>query len=344
MPEMGMIEAMPANLTPDFRLAEEKYKKAESIEEKIAALEEMLAKVPKHKGTEKIQADIKSKLAKCKKQAETKGGGPARRTEAYHISREGAGRVVMVGAPNAGKSRLFTALTGVASEVQDYPFTTRRPIPGMMLFEDIQIQVIDLPAVSSQFMESWVPQIVRLTDIALLVIDISSMDPVKQLREPIELLRERKVELVPAREEIDEAEDGAHASIARLRTIVAANFMDVEGAADMLDLVRGESGTGLDFAAVSASAGGGIDELRHLLFRELRIDRVYSKQPGKKPSPHPFTMKRGSSVMDFAAKVHKDFVENFDFARVWRKGDEKEGLRVSRDYVLADGDVVELHA
>jgi ribosome-interacting GTPase 1 len=339
-----IINSMPANLTPDFRLAEEKFKKAETLEEKISALEEMLAKVPKHKGTEKIQADIKSKLAKCRKQAESKGGGPARRAESYHIPREGAGRVVMVGEPNTGKSRLFTALTGAVSEAQDYPFTTRRPVPGMMLFEDIQVQVIDLPAVSGQFMESWVPQIIRLADIALLVIDISSLDPVKQLREPVELLRGKKVELVPAREEIGEEESGAHASIARLRTIVAAGFMDVEGAADMLELVRSEPGPEFDLVPVSALGGSGLDGLRRVLFRELRIDRVYSKQPGKKPSPEPFVLKKGSTVMDFAAKVHKDFVENFDFARVWRKGDEKEGVRVSRDYILVDGDIVELHA
>jgi ribosome-interacting GTPase 1 len=331
---------MPANLTPDYLAAEEKFKKARTPEEKIEALEEMLAKIPKHKGTEKLQADIKSKLAKMKKHSEKKGGGPARRKEAYHISREGAGRAVLVGAPNTGKSLLFSTLTSAVSEVQDYPFTTRKPAPGMMAFEDIAVQLIDLPPISSQFMESWVPQVIRLTDLVLFVIDVSALDPLKQIEEPRALLDERKIQLV---EEAKEEADGIQPSIVSLRTLAVVNFMDVEGAADMLEHIRGEAGLDFPVVPVSAKTGAGLDDLRRAVFDALGIERVYSKQPGKRPSPEPFVMKRGATVNDFAAKVHKDFVEKFEFARVWRKGDEKEGIRVSRDYVLVDGDVVELH-
>lgn len=331
---------MPANLTPDYLAAEEKFKKARTPEEKIEALEEMLAKIPKHKGTEKIQADIKSKLAKMKKQSEKKGGGPARRKEAYHFSREGAGRAVLVGAPNTGKSLLFSTLTSAVSEVQDYPFTTRKPLPGMMAFEDISVQLIDLPPVSAQFMETWVPQVIRLTDLVLFVIDVSALDPLKQIEEPMAILDEKKIKLV---EETPEEAEGTQPSIASLKTLVVANGMDVEGAADMLDLIRGEAGFAFPVVPVSARTGTGLDDLRRAVFDALGIERVYSKQPGKRPSPEPFVMKRGATVIDFAAKVHKDFVEKFEFARVWRKGDEKEGIRVSRDYALVDGDVVELH-
>ncbi len=331
---------MPANLTPDYLAAEEKFKKARTPEDKIEALEEMLAKIPKHKGTEKLQADIKSKLAKMKKQSEKKGGGPARRKEAYHISREGAGRVVLVGAPNTGKSLLFSTLTSAVSEVQDYPFTTRKPLPGMMAFEDISIQLIDLPPVSAQFMETWVPQVIRLTDIVLFVIDVSALDPLKQIEEPTAILDEKKIRLVA---EAQEEAEGVQPSVASLKTLAVANFMDVEGAADMLELIRGEAGLAFPVVPVSAKTGAGLDDLRRAVFDALGIERVYSKQPGKRPSPQPFVLKRGATVIEFAAKVHKDFVEKFEFARVWRSGDEKEGIRVSRDYALMDGDVVELH-
>jgi len=331
---------MPANLTPDYLAAEEKFKKARTPEDKIEALEEMLAKIPKHKGTEKLQADIKSKLAKMKKQSEKKGGGPARRKEAYHISREGAGRVVLVGAPNTGKSLLFSTLTSAVSEVQDYPFTTRKPLPGMMAFEDISIQLIDLPPVSAQFMETWVPQVIRLTDIVLFVIDVSALDPLKQIEEPTAILDEKKIRLVA---EAQEEAEGVQPSLASLKTLAVANFMDVEGAADMLELIRGEAGFVFPVIPVSARTGAGLDDLRRAVFDALGIERVYSKQPGKRPSPQPFVLKRGATVIEFAAKVHKDFVEKFEFARVWRRGDEKEGIRVSRDYALMDGDVVELH-
>jgi len=332
---------MPANLTPEYMAAEEKYKKARTVEEKIEGLEEMLSKIPKHKGTEKIQADIKSKLARLKKQSAGKSG-PARRKEAYHISKEGAGRVVLVGAPNSGKSKVFVSLTGADSEVRDYPFTTRKPVPGMMPFKDIAIQLIDLPPVSSQFMETWVPQVIRLTDIALLVVDISSMDPLKQIEEPLGLLEEKKIHLVP---DVDgeDREEGIQPSIARIKAILAANFIDVEGAAEMLELVKAEANLEFDIAPISSTTGDGLDDMKRLIFDSLGIDRVYSKQPGKKPSPRPFVMKKGSTVNNFARKVHKDFVEKFEFARIWRKGDEKEGVRVSRDFVLVDGDTVELH-
>jgi len=333
---------MPANLTPDYLAAEERYKKAASPEEKLEALEAMLSTIPKHKGTEKLQADIKSKLAKQRKQMETKGaGGPARHKEMYTISREGAGRIVLVGAPNTGKSRLFVALTAAPSEVADYPFTTRKPCPGMMPFEDITIQLIDAPAVSTQYMESWVPQIIRHADVALLVVDVSSMDPVRQIREPVAILEERKVRLVPCTESRVGDESGV--SIAQIPTILAVSFMDVDGAREMLELLASEAAPPFDVAAVSAASGEGLDGLRRLIFDGLRIDRVFSKQPGKKPSPAPFVLAKGSTVIDFAEKVHRDFVERFEFARVWRRGDEKEGIRVSKDFVLVDGDTVELH-
>jgi ribosome-interacting GTPase 1 len=335
---------MPANLTPDFRAAEERYQKAESIDEKIAALEEMLAKVPKHKGTEKIQADIKSKLAKAKKQAETKGaGGPARHRETYSIPREGAGRVVLVGGPNTGKSRLFAALTGVAAEVQGYAFTTRAPQPGMMPFEDVAVQLIDLPAVSRQFMESWVPQLVRLADLALLVVDVSSLDPARQAAEPIEVLLEKKVRLVPSGGAVDPAEADPSCSVVAVPTLLVANCMDVDGAGEVLELLLGDLPAGFPLRGASAAAGTGLDEMRRAVFDALDVTRIYSKQPGKKVETAPFVVESGTTTIAFAAKVHRDFAERFQFARVWRRGGEVDGLRVAKDFVLLDGDVVELH-
>jgi len=334
---------MPANLTPDFKAAEERYHKADSLDEKVAALEEMLAKVPKHKGTEKIQADIKSKLAKARKQAETKSGGPARHRETYSIPREGAGRAVLVGMPNTGKSRLFNALTGAGADVQDYAFTTRAPQPGMMPFEDIAVQLIDLPAVSRQFMESWVPQLVRLADVALLVVDVASLDPARQAAEPVEVLLEKKVRLVPPGGAVDPAEADPSCSVVAVRTLLVANCMDVDGAAEILELLRGDLPAGFPLLGASAADGTGIDGMRRAVVDALDVTRVYSKQPGKKAETAPFVVKRGTTTIEFAAKVHRDFAERFQFARVWRRGSEVEGLRVAKDFVLLDGDVVELH-
>jgi len=334
---------MPANLTPEYRVAEEKFKKAQTLEEKISALEEMLAKIPKHKGTEKLQADLKAKLSKLRKQATSGGGGPSRRTETYHIPKEGAGRISIVGVANTGKSTLFTVLTGVSSQVADYPFTTRTPVVGMMTFEDIKIQVIDLPAVSEQFMLNWVPQIIRLSDLILLVFDISSLDPIAQLNEPLHILKERKIELIPEYRELKEEEIGSHQSVAKIRTLVVSGFMDVDGSEEIFELLKEEAHVDFEIIPLSSITGKGVEELKRKLFRGLRINRVYSKEPGKKPSPEPFVLKKGSSVEDFAGKIHKDFVEKLEFARVWRKGEDKDGIRVSKDFILQDGDIVELH-
>ena len=137
---------MPANLTPEYLAAEEEFKSAQSHEEKIAALERMLSTVPKHKGTEKLQADIKRRLSRERKEGHKKGG--ARTVPFWLVKKEGAGQVALIGPPNAGKSSLLAALTNARPEVADYPFTTHAPTPGMMAYENIQVQLIDLPPVS----------------------------------------------------------------------------------------------------------------------------------------------------------------------------------------------------
>src|SRR5437016_1612597 len=138
---------MPANLTPQYMEAEKRFKQALSTEEKVAALEEMMSTIPKHKGTEKLQAELKKKMSALRKESEQqkKSGG---RRETFNIEREGARRLALVGAPNSGKSQLLRSLTNAIPEVADYPFTTRIPIPGMLVFENVHMQVVDLPPIS----------------------------------------------------------------------------------------------------------------------------------------------------------------------------------------------------
>src|SRR5512135_280512 len=124
---------MPANLTPDYLAAEREYKAAQSQAEKVAALERMLATLPKHKGTEKLYADLKRRLSQARKDSQKKGA--AHSAPFYAVEREGAGQVALVGPPNSGKSSLVAALTHAEPEIAEYPFTTRLPTPGMMPFE-----------------------------------------------------------------------------------------------------------------------------------------------------------------------------------------------------------------
>jgi hypothetical protein len=331
---------MPANLTPDFLAAEARYKSAKSVEEKLECLEEMLATVPKHKGTEKIQADIKAKLAKLRRAPRKKGA--SRRTDPTHVPREGAAQVVVLGAANAGKSRLVDALTKAEPRVADYPYTTMVPQPAMMPFEDIMIQLVDLPALEKDSPVPWVGQVARYADGALILLDMGAPDPVVQLREMIAALADRKVQVVDRRGR-DEVGDEEDSPIVKLPALVFANRIDVPDGPGVLSLVREELGPEWDIRPVSAATGEGLETVGPALYDLLDLVRVYSKERGKKPESAPFVLRRGDTVLDLAGQIHKDFVEGFQFARVWG-GSGFDGQRISRDYVLEEGDVVEIHA
>src|SRR5262249_23744379 len=161
---------MPANLTPQYMSAEQRFKQASTHEEKIACLEEMLRVIPKHKGTDKLQADLKRRLSKLRQEAQK--AAATRRGYSLSVEAEGAGQIVLVGPPNAGKSALLRALSKATPEVADYPFTTRRPMPGMMPFENVQLQLVDMPPIAREYMEPWMSQIVRNANALLLVVDL----------------------------------------------------------------------------------------------------------------------------------------------------------------------------
>ena len=324
---------MPANLTPQYLEAEQRFKSAKTTEEKIAALEEMQATIPRHKGTEKMQAELKRRLSKLKTTQEKKP--TSRAGIIYRVEKEGAGQVALIGPPNSGKSRLVRSLTRAAPEVADYPFTTRLPQPGMLYFEDIQIQLVDLPPVHPEFAESWLYQIVRNADASLLVIDLSDPDLLEDLETTLAALANAKVQLG----------EGTPAEIGWVskRTLLVANQLDRSEAGDNLEILRELYGARFPILPVSAESGAGLEELRRGVFDLLGIVRVYSKAPGKKADfTAPYVLQRGARLLDFASHVHKDFVTQLKYARVWGHG-RFEGQMLNRDYLLQDKDVIELH-
>ncbi len=325
---------MPANLTPQYLEADRRFKAAKTVEEKVAALEEMLAVIPKHKGTEHLQGDLKRRLAKLRAEAEQ-----ARRRRGFSISveREGAGQVVLVGPPNAGKSALVKCLTKAQPEVGDYPFTTRRPIAGMMQFINIQIQLVDLPAISDEYMEPWVPSLVRPADLALLVVDLSRPSLLEDAEQVIAILARSKVALVPP------GSPPPPLGWAHVGTLLLANKADTPSAEAALEILRSHHGSRFPIHAVSAQTGVGLEPLRRMIYDGLGIVRVYSKPPGKEPSMQsPVVLPQGSTIVEMAAAIHKDFAQQLKFARVWG-GTKFSGQRVQRDYVVQEGDVIELH-
>jgi len=323
---------MPANLTPDYLAADKKFKTAVTPQDRLAALEEMLTTIPKHKGTEKMQANLKRRIAKLRGEMQKKKGA-ARGKPFYHVDKEGAGQVLLIGAPNAGKSRLLRALSNAEPEVAEYPFTTRVPLPGMVKFENVQIQLVDLPPITLEFQEGWLYGIIRTGDAGVLVVDLASEDIITQTEAVLNLLAGQGIRLLRDPREPNEK-----------RTVVAANKLDAPGAAERLQLLREFIGDQLPVIPVSAAAGTGLDGLRQTMYDLLRVIRVYSKPPGKKADRGaPFILKQGATVLDAAEAIHREFVERLKFARLW-SGQHYQGQMVGRDHVLADGDIIEIHA
>ena len=325
---------MPANLTPVYLEAERRFKSAKTTDEKIVAVEEMMATIPRHKGTEKMQAELKRRLSKLRAEATRK---PTSHAGVVHrVEKEGVGQVALVGSPNSGKSSLVRRLTHAHPEVADYPFTTRVPLPGMMPFEDVQVQLVDLPPVHPDLQESWLYQIIRNADTALLVIDLSDPELLEDLEMTIRQVASAKVQL-------GRAELLNTAGWIRKPTVLAANKVDAVGAPEDLKILRDLYGNRFTLIAVSAETGEGLESLRQAVFEGLDVIRVYTKAPGKKLElVAPYILKHGSHLIDLAAHIHHDFLAQLKYARLWREG-RFDGQMVNRDHALEDKDVVELH-
>ncbi len=326
---------MPANLTPQYMAADKKFKEATTPQQKMEALEEMLSAIPKHKGTEKMQADLKRRIAKLRQETQRRKGA-ARARPFFHVEREGAGQIALVGPPNSGKSSVVAALTNAQPEIGDYPFTTRVPLAGMAPFEDVQIQLVDLPPISPEMTEGWLYAIIRGADGALVVVDLADPDILASTEHLFELLAAANVEMIPPTR--------ARRAPREVPAMFVAAKLDAPGAAETLEVFKEFYGARLPVLPVSAEQDVNLAELRRTMFSMLNVIRVYSKKPGKKPDMQvPYILKRGTPVLEAAGVVHKDFGQHLRFARLWRQG-EIEGQMVGRDTVLEDGDVLELHA
>ncbi len=329
---------MAANLTPQYLKAEEQYRRAATAEEELRALEIMLREMPKHKASEKLQSDLKQKISRARHdvEAERKQG---RKSHAVRIPRQGAGTGIMLGGPNAGKSSLLRALTRATPEVAPYPFTTRTPLPGMMPWEDVNVQLVDTPPITADVLEPYLLNLVRAADLAILVIDLGSDDGIEAVQAVLDRLADTKTRL--ARDSSLDADD---VGLSYTRTLVVPNKIDLPDAAVRLELLH--ELLPLDFPewVISAEQGTGVEALRTAIFAALDVVRVYTKLPTHKEPDmeRPFTARQGSTVLDVAEQVHKDFVEKFKFARVWG-AKVHPGTVVKADHVVADRDIVELH-
>ncbi|WP_461863930.1 OBG GTPase family GTP-binding protein [Thermococcus sp.] len=385
---------MPTNVTAEYLAAEEEYRNARTIPEKIRALEKMYATVPKHKGTEKLRLQIKRKLSELRKelekqQAQKKGGGYS-----FSVRKEGAAQIVLVGFPNVGKSSLLTKLTNADVDIANYPFTTVEPIPGMMNHKDVQIQLVEVPglvegAALGKGMGTQLLSVIRNADAIAIVVDLSQ-DPLRQMevllreferagikinkRKPkieikrmpsggiiingqenikgeigeiMRMLREERIHSaeITVKEPVtlEDFSDALDDSLVWRRAIIIANKGDAPGSRASYEKLVEAYGDRFRIIPVSARIGANLEEVKDALYELAGIIRVFTKSPGEEPAYPPIPMKKGSTVLDVAKKVHKEFAKNFKYAKVWGKSVKFPGQRVGADHVLEDGDIVEIH-
>ena len=325
---------MPANLPPQYFEAEKKLRTAKTTTDKIMALEEMLAIMPKHKGTDKLRADLRHRIAK---QVEASDKKAATQRASMLIEKEGAAQIVVIGLPNAGKSQLVSSITNASPTVAEYPFTTRAATPGMMEFENIQIQLIDTPPLTGESTEWWLVNTIRRADALLMVVDLTDA-PLAQMEAITAQLERMRIGLG---EETAEAEPDV--VLSQKKALIVGNKIDLDNTSTNYQALLSKYGEQLPVVTISAKEGNGLEELKLKIYQMLDIIRVYTKAPGKKPDyTEPIVIKRGSKLEDAAAQVHKDFLAKLKYARLWGSG-KHDGIMAKRDHILEDGDVIELH-
>jgi len=324
---------MPANLPPQYFEAEKRFRSAREPEEKIAALQAMLAIMPRHKGTDKLHAALRRKIARFSQEAERKYA-TARRA-GFYISREGAGQVMLVGPANAGKSQLLATLTEAIPEIAEYPFTTKTPIPGMMKFEDIQIQLVDTPPIGHKEVRVLLANSLRNADLIAIVIDLSR-EPISQVEAALQGLREARIE------PLDDGTQVTPGSYPR-KMLIVGNKNELAGSNENWERLRSQYAKLFPLVAISAREGGGLEEFKTAVYQALNIVRVYTKTPGSKADlSDPMILEKGSTLGEAAESLHKDFYQNLKYAVVWGSG-KYDGQRASKGHVLQDGDIVEFH-
>ncbi|MEE9443950.1 MAG: GTPase [candidate division Zixibacteria bacterium] len=332
---------MPANLPPQYYELERVYKAERDPREKLRLAQELLAMMPKHKGTDKLQAELKTKISKLKKQIISGGvkSGAAKSASLDHIDKEGAGQVVLIGPPNSGKSSLVDALTNANPMIADYPYTTREPMAGMMLFETIQIQLVDTPPISPDMFEAWMLGIIRNADLICLVAGVGDDGFETRMQYVFDKLKERRVILIhtiPNPEDIDDP------SLAYKRTIIAAHKIYDEGGEKRFSRFS-ELYPGFTVVGTSILDDETLERFKRTVFENLNIMRIYTKTIGHEPDfSDPIIVPLGSTVENAALMLHKDFAHKLQFAKIWGSG-KYDGQRVQKSYVLQDKDIIEFH-
>jgi len=330
---------MPANLPPQYYELEREFKKESDPREKLRLAKELLSMMPKHKGTDKLQAEMKAKISKLNK--EIQGGdrkhGARHADDHNHIPKEGAAQVILIGPPNSGKSSIVDALTHANPLIGDYPYTTREPLAGMTLLESVHFQLIDTPPISPEFFEPYLANLVRQADIVSVVVDICESGFESKIKAVFDILLEKNIIL--SRSVPNEVSDP---HIVYKKTFLTGHKCLDEGADSGLSRLR-QLYPDFRIVATSILDDDSMENFKLAIFEMMDIMRIYTKRVGHDPDfVDPIILPIGGTVEEAARALHKDFAQNLQYAKIWGTG-KFEGQRVKNSYVLSDKDIIEFH-
>lgn len=299
---------MPINASYEYLNAEKVYLNAQTLDEKITALEDMLRVVPGHKGAENLRAELRSRLKKLleKKEKSKKVG----KSSLKGIRKEGY-QVVLLGLPNSGKSSLLTKLTNAHPKISQNPFTTKAPGLGTMDYQGAKAQIVDLPSIGSEFFDIG---IVNTADLIIIVLDkLEDLDKVKQ-----------------------------HISKVYGKIVLVINKSDLLSDNELRKLEEKIKSRRAN-ALIISSSGYNIDKLKETIFQAMNIIRVYMKEPSKPASNIPAVLPFNSSVKDVAESIHKGFSLKVKEIRLTGPSSKFPNQRVGLSHILKDRDIIEFH-
>jgi ribosome-interacting GTPase 1 len=333
---------MPTNVPPQYRDAEQRFREAVSVQGKIAALQEMLQIMPKHKGTDHLKAQLRARLSKLMADLETASGGKGGRTEPFSLPKEGAGRATLIGPSNVGKSLMLSKSTGAKTKVGSYELSTQEPVPGMYPYEDIYIQMVDTPPITNRATQSRLYGLLRTSDVFVFATDLTN-DPASQTEEAFSELSEWGFQLM----EKGSMDESHIDSLTTKPTIIACNKADIPGALDQYEVMVQTYGDRYPVVMTSAEEEVGLDDLGQEIFDSLKVMRVYTKSPRQRMKDFtkrdPIVLPIGSTVAEAATQVHKDLSRGLKYAVLWGNSSKFDGQRVGKDHQLDDEDVIEIH-
>ena len=333
---------MPTNVPPQYRDAEQRFREAVSAQGKIAALQEMLQIMPKHKGTDHLKAQLRARLSKLMSDLETESGGKGGRTEPFSLPKEGAGRATLIGPSNVGKSLILSKSTGAKTKVGAYELSTQEPVPGMYPYKDIYMQMVDTPPITNRATQSRLYGLLRTSDVFVFATDLTN-DPKSQTEEMFSELSEWGFEL-NGKESTNESSKNFLTS---KPTIITCNKADIPGALDQFELMEQTYGDKYTVIMASAEEEVGLDDLGEEIFDCLKVMRVYTKSPRERmqdfKKSNPIVLPIGSTVAEAATQVHKDLSKGLKYAVLWGDSSKFDGQRVGKEHQLVDEDVIEIH-